>query len=152
MPFWIASFSTRTACHSLVLQCADDSRRLRKTPLRNDTPTPSQSRVCAACECHFPDRGRKAYCSDACRQRSFRLRQRPADELQLGFATRLPKTAIVYQCPTCDATFLGQQRCDECGIFGRRLGPGGPCPHCDEVVAISDLLTEVRSATIAQRR
>src|SRR5438045_2326761 len=84
---------------------------------------------------------------DDCRQRCFRLRQRPVDELQLGFASRLPKTAIVYQCPACEARMLGQQRCEECGVFGRRLGPGGPCPHCDEVVAIGDLLIELRSTT-----
>jgi len=120
--------------------------------LRNDSPTPDQQRVCGACGRNFPARGRKAYCSDGCRQRGFRLRQRPADELHLGFASRLPKTAIVYQCPECDARFLGQQRCDECGVFGRRLGPGGPCPHCDEMVAITDLLAEVRSITIAARR
>jgi hypothetical protein len=120
--------------------------------LRNDRPTLDQQRVCSACGRTFNARGRKTYCSDACRQRGFRLRQRPADELPLGLATRLPRTAIVYQCPECDVRFLGQQRCDECGVFGRRLGPGGPCPHCDEAVAIGDLLAEVRSITIATRR
>ena len=115
-------------------------------------PTLDQLRICGACGRNFTARGRKAYCSDACRQRGFRLRQRPADEIQLGFASRLPRTTIVYQCPACEARFLGQQRCDECGAFGRRLGPGGPCPHCDEAVAISDLLAEVGSITIATRR
>jgi hypothetical protein len=135
-----------------VLRCADDNRRLRIPPLRNDRPTLDQQRVCSACGRTFSARGRKTYCSDACRQRGFRRRQRPADELPLGLASRLPRTAIVYQCPECEARFLGQQRCDECGVFGRRLGPGGPCPHCDEAVAISDLLAEVRSITIATRR
>src|SRR5205823_4349321 len=51
---------------------------------------------------------------------------------------------IVYRCPECDAGFLGHQRCDECGAFGRRLGPGALCPHCDEAVAISDLLGDLR--------
>jgi hypothetical protein len=54
--------------------------------------------------------------------------------------------------PSMMSGFLGQQRCDDCGVFGRRLGPGGPCPHCDEAVAISDLLAEVHSITIATRR
>ena len=27
------------------------------------------------------------------------------------------------------------QRCDECGTFMRRLGPGGHCPHCQEALA-----------------
>jgi len=143
------------ACHSLARPCADAShhpRRTDQTPLRNDSPPADQQRACGACGCGFPARGRKAYCSDACRQRGFRLRRRPADELPLGFARRLPKTAIVYQCPECDARLLGQQRCEECGVFGRRLGPGGPCPHCNEVVAISDLLADLRSITIAAGR
>lgn len=46
----------------------------------------------------------------------------------------------VYQCPACDARYLGEQRCDECNTWCRRLGPGGPCPCCDEPVAITDLL------------
>jgi len=31
-----------------------------------------------------------------------------------------------------------------CGLraFMRRVGLGGPCPHCDEPVAITDLLSE----------
>ena len=35
----------------------------------------------------------------------------------------------------------GEQRCPDCGIFARRTGPGGPCPHCDEPIAIKDLIT-----------
>jgi hypothetical protein len=114
--------------------------------LRNDSyPSPNE-RTCLACGRNFPRQGRKAYCDDACRQQGFRRRQRPPDELQLGLASRLPKTVIVYQCPDCDSRYLGQQRCDECGVFMRRLGPGGPCPHCDDPVAIVDLLGEMRAA------
>lgn len=113
--------------------------------MRNDRSTPNQHRVCGACGDTFPVQGRKAYCDDACRQRGFRLRQRPSDEIRLGLATRLPKTAIVYQCPACETRALGQQRCDDCGVFMRRLGPGGPCPHCDEAVAVADLLGESRA-------
>jgi hypothetical protein len=57
----------------------------------------------------------------------------------------LPKATIVYQCPECAARFLGEQRCGPCGVYCRRLGPGGPCPHCDDVVAIVDLLAGFRS-------
>jgi hypothetical protein len=111
--------------------------------LRNDTDhqPPVEQRACSACGRPFHPHGRRTYCSDACRQRGFRLRQRPADELQLGFGTRLPKSAIVYECPACETRFIGQQRCDQCGVFCRRLGPGGPCPHCDEAVAIADLVS-----------
>ena len=37
----------------------------------------------------------------------------------------------------------GEQRCPDCGIFGRRIGTGGPCPHCAEPVALTDLIEEV---------
>ena len=47
----------------------------------------------------------------------------------------------VYLCPSCDAHYLGQQRCDECNTWSRRLGPGGLCPCSDEAIAITDLLT-----------
>jgi len=117
--------------------------------LRNDSPTPDQHRACGACGRTFLVQGRKAYCDDACRQRGFRRRQRLADEIQLGLATRLPKTAIVYQCPECDSRYLGQQRCDDCGVWCQRLGPGGPCPHCDDPVAIADLLAAIRSTSPA---
>lgn len=45
----------------------------------------------------------------------------------------------VYECPHCESRYLGQQRCEECGVFCRRIGLGAPCPHCDEPVAIDDL-------------
>ncbi len=51
------------------------------------------------------------------------------------------RDATIYQCPQCDERYLGQQRCDDCGTFCRHVGPGGPCPHCDEPVAIKDLIT-----------
>ncbi len=119
--------------------------------MRNDRGPATDQRLCRACGRTFPAQGRKAYCDDACRQRGFRLRQRPPDEVRLGIATRLPKTAIVYQCPECDARCLGQQRCDDCGVFMRRLGPGGACPHCDEAVAVADLIAEVQASTSTMR-
>ncbi|MGH2608690.1 MAG: hypothetical protein ACRDHF_06325 [Tepidiformaceae bacterium] len=48
--------------------------------------------------------------------------------------------ATIYECPACDIRYLGQQRCADCGVFCRRVGPGGLCPHCDEPVALADLL------------
>jgi hypothetical protein len=48
---------------------------------------------------------------------------------------------IVYQCPDCETRYLDEQRCPDCGLFARRIGTGGPCPHCDEPVAINDLTT-----------
>ena len=45
--------------------------------------------------------------------------------------------------PRLRARLLGEQRCPDCATFARRVGPGGPCPHCAEPVAIADLTQEV---------
>ena len=38
--------------------------------------------------------------------------------------------------------YLGTQRCEDCNTWCRRLGPGGPCPHCDDLVAVQDLVAD----------
>ena len=51
---------------------------------------------------------------------------------------------MIYECPTCEARYLGQRHCPDCHRFCRKLGPGGACPHCDEPILLADLLgTEV---------
>ena len=102
-------------------------------PSRNDGVTIA----CPNCGHGFRPAGRRRFCSDACRQANWRQRH-PA---QLpAIPTRSPRPATVYVCPACGARSLGEQRCNDCGSFCRRLGPGGPCPSCDEPVAITDLL------------
>jgi hypothetical protein len=86
---------------------------------------------------------RRIWCSDACRQRGFRLRRTAPDEAPIIFARHLPKSVIVYQCSECDARYLGQQRCPDCGVFCKRLGPGDLCPHCTEPVAMVDVQPRV---------
>jgi hypothetical protein len=102
-------------------------------PWRNDGVTIT----CPRCRRPFVPVGRQRYCSAACRQAAWRGRRpTPAPVV----ADRAPRPRTVYVCPSCDARYLGEQRCADCGVFCRRVGPGGPCPHCDEPVAISDLL------------
>ncbi|MGH9286161.1 MAG: hypothetical protein ACRD0M_10905, partial [Acidimicrobiales bacterium] len=48
----------------------------------------------------------------------------------------------VYECDGCGARAVGEQRCADCSTFMRRIGIGGSCPHCDEAVAVSELLGE----------
>ena len=90
---------------------------------------------CPVCGDLFQPSGRRQYCSDACRQAAWRHRHTatptPAEPVN--------RADIVYQCPTCDTRYLGEQRCADCNQFCRRLGPGAPCPHCDEPVTIDDL-------------
>ena len=53
---------------------------------------------------------------------------------------RTLKAHTLYECPTCSERYLGVQRCPACQHFCRSLGLGGVCPHCDEVLLITDVL------------
>jgi len=48
---------------------------------------------------------------------------------------------VVYECPGCGERFVDGRRCPDCNVFCRRLGSGGCCPSCGEVVT-ADELTE----------
>ena len=101
------------------------------TGVRNDTATTA----CGQCGTRFTPAGRQQWCTDACRQAAWRRRHTAPRPV-------LPaKVDTIYQCPHCDTRDLGQQRCPDCNTWCRRLGPGGPCPHCDDLVAITDLIT-----------
>ncbi len=103
---------------------------------RDDTGVP-----CPACGQPFTPGRRRRWCSDACRQAAWRRRHpaSPAAAAQLPITHGPARERTVYECPACQARYLGRQRCDDCGTFCRRVGPGGTCPHCDEPVAVSDL-------------
>lgn len=47
----------------------------------------------------------------------------------------------IYQCGNCDQRYLGQQWCHDCNQPCQRIGPGSTCPHCEQPVAINDLIT-----------
>ncbi len=100
--------------------------------VRNDAVTT----VCGQCGAGFTAVGRRRWCSDACRQSAWR-RRRAASR-----PTQPAKIDTVYECPQCQTRYLGTQRCEDCNTWCRRLGPGGPCPHCDDPVAVSDLVTD----------
>ena len=110
-----------------------------EAPFRNDGVTTT---ACPVCQHPFQPMGRQRVCSAACRQKAFRQRHPIALPPQ---PTRAPRAETVYECPACQTRFLGTQRCADCGVFCRRVGPGGPCPHCDEPVALADLLPLERS-------
>ena len=82
-----------------------------------------------------PPVARQLYCSTACRKTAFRRRHQ-----QLGPAVTVPaarprREITVYECPDCGDRYLGEQRCQGCGTFARRVGIGGACPNCDGPVA-----------------
>jgi hypothetical protein len=93
----------------------------------------SLTATCGLCGGPLPAGRARRWCSDACKQAAFRLRRS---------APRAPlpgRADTVYECPECEARYL-VQRCEDCNRFCRRLGPGGPCPHCDELVVLDDIL------------
>ena len=105
------------------------------TSVRNDTET-TRMTVCPQCGGSFTPVGRRRWCSDACRQSAWR-RRRAAPR-----PTQPAKIDTVYECPQCQTRYLGTQRCEDCNTWCRRLGPGGPCPHCDDIVAVQDLVAD----------
>ena len=111
-----------------------------QTPSRNGYVTPIPPPRCLACDQTMPTGRARRYCSDRCRQTGWRRRNQ-ADKP----ATPLPergsrRTNTVYECPECESRYLGEQRCDDCSTFCRKVGVGGPCKCCDELITIDELL------------
>ena len=108
-----------------------------EAPLRHDAVTIP----CPICRTPFVATGKRLYCTPACNAAAYRRRKRAARPIAIP-KTRPAKAITVYECDACGARTIGEQRCDDCGTFMRRIGLGGPCPHCDEAVAVTDLLGE----------
>jgi ssDNA-binding Zn-finger/Zn-ribbon topoisomerase 1 len=111
----------------------------------SDPAATRSDHACPVCKATLTS-PRARYCSDACKQRAYRLRQAPDTTLDLDALTadlrsrRALVARTVYECPACETRFLGEQRCPDCHTFCRRLGLGGPCPHCDDPVTLAELL------------
>jgi hypothetical protein len=92
--------------------------------------------------------GRARYCSDACKQRAYRLRQsQPPASDNAALAVELKRLGelvahTLYECPACGERYLGERRCPDCNRFCRALGLGGACPHCAEPVLLAELLDQ----------
>ena len=96
----------------------------------------------SSCNCPASESRRDGYCSDACKAAAYRRRHH-ATVAPVTLPPRRPRKPVtVYECDDCGTRAVGQQRCDQCATFMRRIGIGGHCPHCNEPVAISDLPDE----------
>jgi hypothetical protein len=104
-------------------------------PSRDD---PGTTR-CPVCQQPFTPAGRQAFCTTRCRKTAFRRRHQDPPAATVIPPARPRRQHAVYECASCGQRQAGQQRCQDCGTFGRRIGTGGPCPHCSEPVTISDL-------------
>jgi transcription elongation factor Elf1 len=106
--------------------------RMRPT-VRDDAAT----MTCGFCGASFTAVGRRRWCSVSCRQAAWRARR-----AAVPTPPRVPRSATVYECGNCGARYLGSQRCEECNTWCYRVGPGAECPHCNEPVAVSDLIDQ----------
>ena len=104
-------------------------------PSRDDTGT----MTCPVCQHGFAPAGRQRYCSTPCRKTAFRRRHQEPAAVTVP-AARHRRDFTIYQCPDCEQRLLGEQRCPDSVTFARRIGAGGPCPHCDQPITIADLL------------
>lgn len=95
---------------------------------------------CVVCGEDLPAGRPRTTCSDACRQKAFRLRRQGSLTVRELPKDRSRKERTVYECPDCDARLLGDQYCEDCHKFMRRLGSGGNCPCCSEPVTFQELL------------
>lgn len=102
-------------------------------------------RRCPVCGSPVPST-RAHYCSRACQQRAYRARRQPTpddvlqdhvDELRQG---RALVSRTVYECSACGTRLLGEWRCETCNRMCAKLGLGGRCAGCDEIVLVSELL------------
>ena len=108
------------------------------TPSRNDCVTIT----CPVCQQPFTRRGKRRWCSGACRAAAWRRRHQAVGPVLALPPARPRRPITVYECDSCGARAVGQQRCEDCGTFMRKVGLGGLCPHCDEAVAVTELLDQ----------
>ena len=108
-------------------------------------PAASSAPRCPVCGAGLPSR-RARYCSDACRQRAYRLRQVDLTVTDTALlVTELKRRAALlahrlFECPACGEQYLGEQRCPDCNRFCRLLGLGGACPACEQPILLTELL------------
>jgi hypothetical protein len=71
------------------------------------------------------------------RRRSHQLRAR---ELSPDNLVPAGRNHVVFECPECETRYLGEQRCEACNKFCRRVGLGGTCCGCNDIITIEELL------------
>ena len=46
--------------------------------------------------------------------------------------------SVVWECGSCGTRSL-ERRCEECNLFCAKVGSGGECPECSELIAATEL-------------
>jgi hypothetical protein len=107
-------------------------------------PTRRLGRACLLCG-QPTGSARARYCTDACKQRAYRLRQPTTAGDPTALVGELKQRGqlgahTIYECPECQTRYVGHQRCSDCNRFCRALGPGGTFSQCDEPLLLTELL------------
>jgi endogenous inhibitor of DNA gyrase (YacG/DUF329 family) len=98
--------------------------------------------ACPTCQRFFRPSGRRRFCSDACRLLAWD-RQQEARVLVASPPAGQPRPPLsVYGCTPCGTRAPSEQRCERCQTPMVRVGLGATCPHCQELVAVADLIAE----------
>ena len=132
---------------------------MAETPRHDDRATtvsstepgqPLPQLLCPVCWTPFTKIGRQLYCTQTCRKTAWKRRNATPVEVTEPVVPqgirRLDVT--IYECPTCNTRYHGEQWCHDCNQPCTRVGLGGLCPHCDEPVAISDLIDTLTTSNI----
>ena len=116
-------------------------------PMGDDTRDDSRPlATCLACGGQFHPLGRARFCQPSCRQNAYRLRHCQVDRTTLTAVTQRLRQQhrlvhqTIYECPACQTRLLGQRRCSDCNLMCRKLGVGGECHGCGELMTLADLL------------
>ena len=118
----------------------DNATTIHQPP--NPSYHDSVTMTCPVCQQPFTPTGRQKYCTDACRASAYR-RRRDTNKTEVVVPQAQPRRPItVYECDSCGTRSVGEQRCDECSTFMRRVGYGGNCPSCDEPITVTELLDQ----------
>jgi hypothetical protein len=109
-----------------------------------NTPTPPgdvsvTAPGCAACGQPLPAGRSRRFCSAACRQAAYRRRHQSAAAETPLQRRRSRLQGTVYQCPDCETRYLAEQWCPDCSRPCQRLGTGGICPCCEEMITVEEL-------------
>ena len=98
--------------------------------------------TCPICQAPFSAIGRRKFCSDACRAAAYRRRRDGGRALVVLPKSRPRRPVTVYECADCGERSVGQQYCEPCRTFMRRVGLGGSCPSCGEPVSVTEIVEE----------
>jgi len=98
--------------------------------------------LCPVCWIPFTKVGRQLYCTQTCRKTAWKRRNATPVKVTEPVVPQgiRRRDVTIYECPTCNTRFHGEQWCHDCNQPCTRVGLGGLCPHCDQPVAISDLI------------